>query len=61
MVDVTLSLLNRINSSLQIMHFAMPLKMLAALATVSILLSLFPSIYSGYANRLLHMAASLAR
>jgi hypothetical protein len=43
------------------MHFSMSLKMLAALATFSILLTLFPSIYSEYANRMLHIAAAIAR
>ena len=35
MVDITLSLLGRINPSLQLIHLAMPLKILAALATIS--------------------------
>jgi flagellar biosynthesis protein FliR len=61
MVDVTLALLGRIESSLQIMSFATPLKMLASIALVSIVLTLFPSIYEGYAKHLLQLAAAIAR
>ena len=61
MVDLTLALLTRINSSLQIMHFSMPLKMLAAIAVFSILLAFFPGIYAEYANRLFRVAAAIAR
>jgi len=61
MVDVTLALLGRINAQLQLLHLAMPLKILAALATISVLLMLFPSVYSEYANRLFRMAVAIAR
>jgi flagellar biosynthesis protein FliR len=61
MVDLTLALLGRINSQLQLIHLAMPLKILAALATISTLLMLFPSVYSEYADRLLRMAVAIAR
>jgi flagellar biosynthetic protein FliR len=61
MVDITLALLSRIQASLQIMTFAMPLKMLATIALISIVLTLFPSIYSDYANHLLRLAAAISR
>jgi flagellar biosynthetic protein FliR len=61
MVDVTLALLGRIQSNLQIMHFAMPLKMLASIALISIVLTLFPGIYADYANHLLSLAAAISR
>jgi flagellar biosynthetic protein FliR len=61
MVDVTLSLLGRIQASLQILHFSMPIKMMAALAVISIVLTLFPGIYSQYANQLLSLAAAISR
>lgn len=61
MVDLTLALLGRINSQLQLTTMAMPLKMLAALATISVLLMLFPSVYSEYAGQMFRIAASLAR
>ncbi len=61
MVDLTLALLGRINSQLQLIHLAMPLKILAALATISTLLMLFPSVYSEYANRLFRVAFAIAR
>jgi flagellar biosynthetic protein FliR len=61
MVDVTLALLSRINSQLQLITMAMPLKILAALATISVLLMLFPAVYSGYAEQMFRSAAHLAR
>lgn len=61
MVDVTLALLGRIQSNLQIMQFSMPLKMLAALALVGIVLTLFPGIFSNYATHLLRLAAAISR
>jgi flagellar biosynthesis protein FliR len=60
MVDITLALLGRINAHLQLLHLAMPLKMLAAIATLSILLMLFPSVYSDYAGRMFRIAAAIA-
>ena len=61
MVDIALALLGRINSQLQLSHLAMPLKMLAALATISLLLMLFPAVYSDYADRLFRIAAVVSR
>jgi flagellar biosynthetic protein FliR len=61
MVDLTLALLGRINVHLQLLHMAMPLKILAALATVSVLLMLFPSVYKEYAEQMFRTAVSLAR
>jgi flagellar biosynthesis protein FliR len=61
MVDLTLALLGRINSQLQLLQLAMPLKMLAAIATISVLLMLFPSVYSEYAHRMFRIAVAIAR
>ncbi len=61
MADIALALLGRINSHLQLLHLAMPLKILAAFATISILLALFPSFYSEYANRILRTALAIAK
>ena len=61
MADITLALLGRINAHLQLIHLAMPLKILAALATISILLMSFPAVYSQYADRLFHIAFTLAQ
>ena len=61
MVDITLALLGRINAHLQLLHLAMPLKMLAAIATISILLMLFPSVYSDYAGSMFRTAVAIAR
>lgn len=60
-VDITLALLSRINPHLQLIHLSMPLKILASLATISVLLMLFPIVYSEYADRLFHIAYSLIR
>jgi flagellar biosynthetic protein FliR len=61
MVELTLALLGRINSQLQLMTLSMPLKILAALATISVLLTLFPAVYSGYAESMFRAAARLGR
>ena len=61
MVDVTLSLLGRIHVNLQIMQFATPLKCLAALALVGVLLRVFMTVYSEYATHLFGIAAGLIR
>ena len=61
MVDLTLALLGRIQSSLQTQHFAMPLKMLAAIALVSFIFTLFPGIYIGYASRMFALAMGITR
>ena len=60
-VDITLALLSRINPHLQLIHISMPLKILASIATISVLLMLFPVIYSEYADHLLHIADALTR
>jgi flagellar biosynthetic protein FliR len=61
MVDIALALLGRINAHLQLLHLAMPLKILAAIATISILLMVMPSFYFDYASRLLRIAAAIAK
>jgi flagellar biosynthetic protein FliR len=61
MVDIALALLGRINAHLQLLHLAMPLKILAAIATISILLMVMPSFYSDYAGRLLRIAAAISK
>lgn len=61
LVDLTLALLGRINAHLQLLHLAMPLKMLAALAAISALLMLFPAVYSQYADQLFRIAVKLTR
>jgi flagellar biosynthetic protein FliR len=61
MVDLTLALVGRINAQLQLLHMAMPLKILATLATVSVLLMLFPSVYEEYAGQMFRTAIKLTR
>jgi flagellar biosynthetic protein FliR len=61
MLELTLALLSRMNSQLQLISMSMPLKILAALATISVLLMLFPAVYSGYAEQMFHAASALGR
>jgi flagellar biosynthesis protein FliR len=51
LVDLSLALLGRINSHLQLLTLAMPLKMLAALAMFAALLSVFPAVFERSANQ----------
>lgn len=60
MVDLTLALLARINAQLQLLPLAMPMKMLAALALLSVLLMVFPSVYSDYAKQMFRLAVAVA-
>ena len=52
MVDVALALLGRINAQLQLGSLTFPAKMLAGLALVCAMASIFPSICQVYADRL---------
>lgn len=61
MVDLTLAMLGRINSHLQLHHLSLPLKMLAGLAILSILFTLMPPLYESVALRALGVAATFAR
>jgi flagellar biosynthesis protein FliR len=49
LVDVALALLGRINSQLQLLTLAFPVKMLAALALLAWIAALFPRVYRGAA------------
>jgi flagellar biosynthetic protein FliR len=60
MVDLTLAMLGRINSQLQLLHLAFPLKMLSALAIITILVTLMPPLYRTAARQLLGVAANFA-
>ena len=61
MVDITLAMLGRINSHLQLHHLSLPLKMLAGLAILTILFTLMPPLYESVAVRTLGIAATFAR
>jgi flagellar biosynthesis protein FliR len=60
MVDLALALLGRINSQLQLISLAFPIKMLTALALFAAVAGLFPHVYRGYADRLLEALPRLA-
>lgn len=53
LVDVALALVGRLNSQLQLVMLAFPLKMLAALATMAALAVLFPRVYARAAGEVL--------
>lgn len=61
MVDLTLALVGRVNAQLQLLHLAMPLKIMAALATIAVLLMLFPSVYGQLAEHMFRTANLLMR
>jgi flagellar biosynthetic protein FliR len=61
MVDITLAMLGRINSHLQLHHLSLPLKMLAGLAILTILLTLMPRLYESVARQTLVTAAAFSR
>jgi flagellar biosynthesis protein FliR len=61
MVDVTLAMLGRINSHLQLHHLSLPLKMLAGLAILTILMTLMPPLYESIARQTLGTAATFAQ
>src|SRR5262249_42699933 len=50
MVDVSLALLGRLNSQLQLLSLAFPVKMLTALAVLAWMLPLFPRILTEFAG-----------
>jgi flagellar biosynthesis protein FliR len=52
MVDISLALLGRINSQLQLISLAFPAKMLAALALLAIMMATFPHVYRDAAERI---------
>src|SRR5579884_1322541 len=51
MTDIALALLGRINSQLHLISLAFPAKMLLALAMLSTVLIVFPSLYSSFASQ----------
>lgn len=51
LIDLVLALLSRVNAQLQLLSLAFPLKVLAALATLAALTSLFPSVFRETAER----------
>ncbi len=53
MVDIALALLARINTHLQLLPLAFPLKMLASLVLLSLMVTVFQRVYEGYAIEML--------
>jgi flagellar biosynthetic protein FliR len=61
MVDLALALLGRINSQLQLLTMAFPVKMLMALALLAAVVGLYPRVYRGYASHLFEFLPSVIR
>jgi flagellar biosynthetic protein FliR len=61
MVDIALALLGRINAQLQLGSLTFPAKMLAGLAIVAAMASIFPTFYQGYAGHLFEAIPGLIR
>lgn len=61
MVDLTLALLGRINSQLQLITLAFPVKMLTSLALLSVVIAMFPRVYRALAGQLFDVLPALVR
>jgi len=59
MVEISLALLTRLNSQLQLMQMSMPLKMLLSLTLLGWLLLIFPQVFAQSANRAMQLVNSL--
>jgi flagellar biosynthetic protein FliR len=59
MVEISLALLTRLNSQLQLMQISMPLKMLLSLTLLGWLLLIFPQVFAQSANRAMQLVNSL--
>jgi flagellar biosynthesis protein FliR len=59
MVEISLALLARLNSQLQLMALSFPIKMLLSLILLSWLLLIFPQVFAQSAGRALQLIASL--
>ncbi len=53
LVDVALALLGRINTHLQLLTVAFPVKMLVALGLLAWMTALFPSVFRGFGSQVL--------
>lgn len=59
MVDLSLALLGRINSQLQLLTLAFPMKMLAALTLLAVMTVLFQRVYAIYSAQVLQLLRQL--
>lgn len=60
LVDLSLALLGRINSQLQLIHLAFPLKMLGAILLVAVLAGFYPGVIRQESNKMLELSRHLA-
>ena len=61
MADLTLAMFGRINSQLQLLSLSFPLKMLLALAVMSVVYTLLPSLYESQARAIFDTATKFTR
>jgi flagellar biosynthetic protein FliR len=61
LVDVALALLGRINAQLQLLSLAFPIKILGTVATLAVLLTVFPLVFERTARQTLNALAGLVR
>jgi flagellar biosynthetic protein FliR len=61
MADLTLAMFGRVNSQLQLLSLSFPLKMLLAVAVMTVLYTLMPTVYESQARTIFDTASKLAR
>lgn len=61
MVDLTLAMFGRINSQLQLLSLSFPIKMLLAVAVMTVLFTMLPALYESQARRIFEIATRFAR
>ena len=61
MADLTLAMFGRINSQLQLLSLSFPLKMLLAVAVMTVLYTLMPKVYESQARTIFDTASKFAR
>jgi len=61
MSDLTLAMFGRINSQLQLLSLSFPLKMLLALAVMTVLYTLLPTVYESQARTIFEIASKFGR
>lgn len=59
LIDLTLAFLGRVNSQLQLLTLAFPVKILAGLAAFAVLIPIFGRVYSGFAQQSLEAAGRI--
>ncbi len=61
LVDLTLALLGRLNTQMQLLSLSFPIKMLVALALLAWLAAIYPRVFAGYAGHMIEATRFLNR